>query len=159
MPLWKTFLRDRSHYQIGWIFGKVPNGSLPQPPTPQNRPYLWKSCSCISYYLALLGKTSWRSCYAFGQRVQHFWTPKTLIYVVTNKTLRFQYCSHLNIYDSRILTLQILTVKTVLKFNWNDFWKLMRKIEARSEVKSWWTKGRNWATKKALIEPCFMFLK
>ena len=47
-------LRDGSRYQIGWIFGKVPNGSWPPPLTPQNGPYLWKSCACISYYLAII---------------------------------------------------------------------------------------------------------
>ena len=32
----------------------VPNGSWPPPPTPQNGPYLWKSCACMSYYLAII---------------------------------------------------------------------------------------------------------
>ena len=45
-----TSLRDRSRYQIGWIFRKVTNSSWPQPPTPQNGPHLWISCACISYY-------------------------------------------------------------------------------------------------------------
>ena len=49
-----TSLRDKSGYQNGWIFGKVLNGSWPPPPTPQNGPHLWKSCACISYYLALV---------------------------------------------------------------------------------------------------------
>ena len=44
-----TSLRDGSKYQEGWIFGKVPNGRWPPPPAPQNGPYLWKSCACISY--------------------------------------------------------------------------------------------------------------
>ena len=54
MPLCKTFLRDRSRYQIRWIFKKVPNCSWPPRPTPQNDPHLWKSCACISCYLALI---------------------------------------------------------------------------------------------------------
>ena len=29
-------------------------GSKRPPPAPQNGPYLWKSCACISYYLALV---------------------------------------------------------------------------------------------------------
>ena len=36
-----------------WFFGKGPNGIWPSP-TPQNGPFLWKSCACISYYLALI---------------------------------------------------------------------------------------------------------
>ena len=49
-----TSLRDRPGYQNGWMSGKVPNGSWLPPPAPQNGPYLWKSCACISYYLALI---------------------------------------------------------------------------------------------------------
>ena len=47
-------LRDRSRYQIGWILGTVPNSSWPPTPTPQNGPYFWKSCACISYYPAII---------------------------------------------------------------------------------------------------------
>ena len=50
----KNSIRDGWGYQNGWIFGEVPNGSWPPPPTSQNGPYLWKSCACISYYLALV---------------------------------------------------------------------------------------------------------
>ena len=49
-----TSLRDGSGYQSGWTFGKVPNSRWPAPSAPQNRPYLWKWCACISYYLALI---------------------------------------------------------------------------------------------------------
>ena len=37
-----------------WIFRKVPHGRWPPSPIPQNCPYLWKSCTCISYYLAII---------------------------------------------------------------------------------------------------------
>ena len=49
-----TSLWNSSGYQNWWIFGKVPNGRWPPYPAPQNGPYHWKSCSCISYYLALV---------------------------------------------------------------------------------------------------------
>ena len=35
-------------------FRKSSKRQLTPPPTPQNGPYLWKSCACISYYLALV---------------------------------------------------------------------------------------------------------
>ena len=50
-----TSLRDRSRYQIRWIFRKVSNSSWSPPtPTSQNGPHLWQSSACISYYLALV---------------------------------------------------------------------------------------------------------
>ena len=55
VPLKLNFLRHGSRYQIGWIFGKVPKfQSWPPHPTPQYGPYLWKSCACILYYLAII---------------------------------------------------------------------------------------------------------
>ena len=46
-----TSLRDGSHYQIGWIFGKVLICNWPPPPTPQKGPHIWKSCARISYFI------------------------------------------------------------------------------------------------------------
>ena len=35
-------------------FRKGSKRQLTPNPTPQNGPYLWKSCACISYYLAII---------------------------------------------------------------------------------------------------------
>ena len=45
----------------GWVrvpkrmnFRKSSKRQLTPTPTPQNGPHLWKSCACISYYLAII---------------------------------------------------------------------------------------------------------
>ena len=47
---WNWYKRVISGFRV-W---KVPNSSWPPTPTSQNNPHLWKSCECISYYLALI---------------------------------------------------------------------------------------------------------
>ena len=46
--------KGRVALQNRMIFWKGSRWQLTPTPTPQNSPYLWKSCACISYYMATM---------------------------------------------------------------------------------------------------------